>query len=60
MKSMHSCEERLRYYGAKCEQHLNRMRLSHVLALSAVNADVSLLGPSAEHLLDDAFYVTRG
>jgi hypothetical protein len=31
-------ENRVRHYGTKCRQHLSRVRLSHVLALRAVES----------------------
>jgi hypothetical protein len=31
--------ERLRHYGRKCEQHLSRVRLSHLLALGGLRID---------------------
>lgn len=36
MDSVHACAQRIEHYGRKCEQHLNRDRLSHLLSLAAV------------------------
>lgn len=56
VKSMDDpCEERLRYYGVKCVEHLNRVRLSHMLAVSAISTAASPLEPIVEHLLRDSF-----
>lgn len=49
------CEKRLQYYGAECVKHLNRVRLSHMLAVSAISLAASPLEPSVEHLLRDSF-----
>jgi hypothetical protein len=34
-----ACRERPRHYGKKCQQHLTRVRLSHVLSSDALERD---------------------
>jgi hypothetical protein len=52
---MRSLAERLTYYDRKCQQHLNCVRLSHLIATGALeNADWTPDG-SLERLLDSSF-----
>ena len=47
--------ERLRYYGRKCDQHLSRVRLSHVLASHSPEIDVAQLESSINELVRASF-----
>lgn len=49
--NINECAERLRYYGEKCAQHLNRGRLSHVLALRGVCLDAPSLQSKFQNLI---------
>jgi hypothetical protein len=48
-------ENRVRYYGTKCRQHLSRVRLSHVLALRAVESEQSRSDQEVEDLIRASF-----
>ena len=47
--------ERLRHYHTKCIQHLNRVRLSHVLALKALQNEQALMTQECQSLVRASF-----
>jgi hypothetical protein len=47
--------ERLRHYHNKCSQHLNRVRLPHLLALNALQNERPLLTQECENLVRASF-----
>jgi hypothetical protein len=49
------CIDRLWYYGSKCDQHLSRIRLSHLLALRAVRVEALGLDSELEQVVRDSF-----
>jgi hypothetical protein len=49
------CAGRLRYYGKKCEQHLSRVRLSHLLALRGAHIDAPAPDSGVDKLTRAAF-----
>jgi hypothetical protein len=47
--------ERLRHYGRKCDQHLNRVRLSHLLATAGLRGDNTYLESRTNELIRESF-----
>jgi hypothetical protein len=50
-----SAAERLRHYGRKCDQHLSRVRLSHLLALDGLRIDAAGLALHINDLVRASF-----
>ena len=49
------CADRLRYYGRKCEQHLSRGRLSHLLALRGIRGQTPASDSEVQELVRASF-----
>jgi hypothetical protein len=52
---MYECASRLRHYGDKCQQHLNRVRLSHLIALTSLAAGASSWSDEQRDLAEASF-----
>jgi hypothetical protein len=51
----HDAAARLQHYGKKCDQHLSRVRLSHLLASRGLRVDAVDLGSEIDELVKTSF-----